>query len=389
MEPSGRRRGDRPGALRQMRVTVLVGGKFHAIPLAEQLEKRGLLRQIFTSHPAWAFRSDKIDSRRIVTFPLAEAVGQGINRLTGSHSGDYWKAVLFDRFASSRMERCDALFGFASFCLHTMRRKNGACPLLLERACPHILDQAERLQEEALRLGVRHAVDPRTSERMLAEYALADRIVVPSNFSRNSFLRRGFDPAKVRLAPLSGKFPAPAAPPNREDQSVFRLLFVGGSFLRKGLIYLLRAWDGLRLKEAELVLRASDIPELPEVRKILGNPTIRLIPHSADLALLYSQASAFCLPSIDEGFGMVVLEAMSYGLPVIVTENVGAADCIRDGVEGFIVKIRDAAALEEKILSLYENKAKRLAMGEAAAKRTLKYTWDVYGDAVAGILSDF
>ena len=371
-----------------MKVTILVGGKWQAIQLGEQLEARGHLQSIITSHPRWAFRSPKIDPKKTIHFPLAEIAAQGINRLSRSDGGYYWKALLLDRFASGRVEDCDLLFGFASFCADTMRRHKGKRALALERACPHILEQAAILGEEASRLGLTHREDPRIVGRMLAEYELADVIVVPSKFSQNSFLARGFDPKKVRVATLAAKFPPPGASPIRENQGVFRLLFVGGNFLRKGLIYLLRAWDGLGLKNAELVLRASDLLMTSEVKRILSNPTVRIVGHQADLTPLYSEASAFCLPSVDEGFGYVVLEAMSHGLPVIVTRNVGATDCLREGVDGFIVNIRDPEALREKILYLYEHAGERKSMGEAARTQALKFTWDAYGDAITRIFSE-
>ncbi len=371
-----------------MRVTIVVGGKWQAIQLGEQLEARGHLQSIITSHPRWAFQSPKIDPKKTLHFPLAEIVAQGINRLSRSDAGYYWKALLLDRFASRRVAGCDLLFGFASFCADTMRHHKGKRALALERACPHILEQAATLGEEASRLGLTHTEDPRIVDRMLAEYDLADVIIVPSKFSQNSFLARGFDPKKVRIATLAAKFPPPGASPNREGRTVFRLLFVGGNFLRKGLIYLLRAWDGLGLKNSELVLRASDLLMTSEVRRILANPTVRVVGHQADLTPLYSSASAFCLPSVDEGFGYVVLEAMSHGLPVIITRNVGAADCVREGMDGFVVNVRNPEALREKIVYLYEHAGERKSMGEAARAQALKFTWDAYGNEIMRIFSE-
>lgn len=368
-------------------VTILVGGKFYALQLAEQLEKRGCLGKVITSHPRWAFKSPKVDPRRIICFPIAEAVAQAAGRLSAPRAGEYWKAVLLDRFASTRLDDCGILQGFAGASLHSMRRKKGACPLVLERACPHILDQAATLREEASLFGLDARLDSRMVDWMIAEYALADRIVVPSRFSQSSFIARGFDPQRVPVVSLSGKFPPPEKPIDRRGRTVFRFLFVGGSFLRKGLIYLLRAWDGLGLKSAELVLRASDLPNVPEVRKLLRNPTVRRVDPVEDLGSLYVEASAFCLPSVDEGFGMVVLEAMSYGLPVLLTRNVGAADCVRDGVDGFMVAARDARALQEKILDLYQNEERRLSMGEAAREQSRKHTWDSYGESITQTLS--
>ena len=98
----------------------------------------------------------------------------------------------------------------------------------------------------------------------------------------------------------------------------------------------------------------------------------------------YSQASVLVLPSIEEGLALVQAQAMACGVPVIATENTGAADLFTDGVEGFIVPIRDARAIGEKILTLYENPAMREQMGEAALARVRKIGgWDDYGERAA------
>ena len=100
----------------------------------------------------------------------------------------------------------------------------------------------------------------------------------------------------------------------------------------------------------------------------------------AELRKHYSQASVLVLPSIQDGFGLVQAQAMACGVPVIATENTGAADLFTDGVEGFIVPIRDARAIREKILALYENPATREEMGEAALAQVRKIGgWDDYG----------
>jgi glycosyltransferase involved in cell wall biosynthesis len=75
------------------------------------------------------------------------------------------------------------------------------------------------------------------------------------------------------------------------------------------------------------------------------------------------------LPSLEEGFGLVVLEAMRAGLPVIITSAVGAKDFVTDGVEGWVVPPADPQALSEKIRWMQLHPTERQAMGRAAAQR--------------------
>jgi len=99
------------------------------------------------------------------------------------------------------------------------------------------------------------------------------------------------------------------------------------------------------------------------------------------LAYYYSQASIFVLPSIEDGFGLVLAEAMACGLPIVATTNTGAPDLITDGVEGFIVPIRNPLALREKVLRLYEDPVLREEMSAAALRRAHGLGgWKSYAD---------
>ncbi|HLL47503.1 MAG TPA: glycosyltransferase family 4 protein, partial [Longimicrobiaceae bacterium] len=94
----------------------------------------------------------------------------------------------------------------------------------------------------------------------------------------------------------------------------------------------------------------------------------------------YRRATVFCLPSIDEGFGMVVLEAMSFGLPVVASSHVGAAELMRSGVDGLTFPVRDVEALAEHLTTLYRDRALARWMGENALQTSQQYDWNRYTD---------
>lgn len=87
---------------------------------------------------------------------------------------------------------------------------------------------------------------------------------------------------------------------------------------------------------------------------VAQNPRIRIVGHVPKLELAgdYNESSVFVLPSLADSYGLVTLEAMACGLPVVVTENSGSKEAVRDGVDGFVVPIRDIKALKEKLLLL-------------------------------------
>jgi len=78
---------------------------------------------------------------------------------------------------------------------------------------------------------------------------------------------------------------------------------------------------------------------------------------------------------------MVQAQAMACGLPAVITTHTGGEDIVRNGVDGFIVPIRDVSALKEKILYFYENEEARRTMGASALNRVKHgFTWKDYGE---------
>jgi len=95
------------------------------------------------------------------------------------------------------------------------------------------------------------------------------------------------------------------------------------------------------------------------------------------------------LSSVNEGFGITALEAMAHGRPVIVAEGAGSHDVVRNGVDGFIVPVRDPDAIAEKIDWFKDNPDKLREMGKEAQKTARKYSWDKieqhYQEVYAGV----
>ena len=304
--------------------------------------------------------------------------------LRNSSIWTYYAFEVFDRWVARHLPECDIVWAWAGWAIHTFREARRRHVItVLERSCPHIEHQVQLLDEESRSLGGgREVVSSWLYQRMLEEYELADYIAVPSTYSLNSFLERGFKRSRLLMIPLSAGLPAHPSDSTREKGREFTVLLVGGDWdYRKGLYYLLQAWRRLQLPNAKLLIR-SEVPN--RFHELALRDDVMILPHLSppELVALYRRVSVFCLPSVDDGFGMVVLEAMREGVPVIVTENVGAKDLIRDGEQGFIVPIRDPDALKEKIEYFYRNEEQRLQMGMAARRLAEVYTWDRYGDQV-------
>ena len=366
-----------------IRVTISVHARYLAFHLAKGLQDHGLLDAIYTIYPKFKLSSYHLRSNVIKSFPLFGALryiehGFGIQRF------DDIFADAFSFSVARALKKPDskhwifhALSGYAERPMLKAQRM-GAIGVI-ERGCPHIDVQRKLIAEEQSRLlGVKIAPHYKyVYDRMKREYDAADYIAVPSRYSQRSFIEEGIDPKKVLVVPICREknvmFPRT---PKKLDH--FTVLCTGGNFYRKGLFYLLEAWRKLNLEDAELIFK-GDVPK--EFEYLLQSKNItRITRHLSDeeMADLYTKAHVFTLPSIDEGFGMVVAEAMAAGLPVIVSENVGAADGIENGKEGFVVPIRSSDALAEKIKFFYDHPDWIQRMGDAVLEKSVLYAPEVF-----------
>jgi len=152
------------------------------------------------------------------------------------------------------------------------------------------------------------------------------------------------------------------------------VIFAGQLTQRKGISYLFRAIEKIKGPDLELVLagREAGSPEAFEfyrhVYRHLGDLS------QAELAEAFRSSDVLVLPSLIEGMGLVVLQAMACGVPVIVTAN-GPGDLVRDGIDGFVIPIRDADAIADRIEVLRADKDLREEMGKAARERALEFSW--------------
>ncbi|MGQ9865247.1 MAG: glycosyltransferase family 4 protein [Pseudanabaenaceae cyanobacterium] len=263
-----------------------------------------------------------------------------------------------------------------------VRAQNLGAKTVLERGSSHITYQNRLLAEEGEIWGVPlPQTHPIIWERELQGYELCDRVCVPSRFAEQTFLSMGFPASKILSLPLGTSLKEFYPVPKADD--TFRIVHAGMLNLRKGIPYLLQAFFELKLPKAELWLLGSIEPEiLPFLQKYRCDSIVwqGKQPQSR-LHWFYSQCSVFTLVSVEDGFGVVIPQAMACGLPVIHTPHTGGPDIVRDGIDGFCVPIRDVAALKEKILFLYENPDRLREMSQNALQRAqTALSWEQYGE---------
>jgi len=370
-----------------MKVTISVGGRFHAFSLAQQLLKQEYLAWLITSYPKFEVVKYGIPREKIRSVLVKELVERGWRKLPSSLKNLYDPQYLindtYDVLAKKYIDpKSDIFVGWSSFSLHSLRRaKRMGVIGIVEHCSSHIQYNVAILKEEYDRFGLKpELTHPKNIEKELQEYKEADYISIPSLFVKRTFLEKGIPESKLIHVPYGVDLSQFKQVP--KEDNVFRVVFAGGMTLRKGVHYLLQAFAELKLPNSELLLLGTMNPEMePFFRKYEGN--FRHTGHipQRELYKYYSSGSVFVLASIEEGLAYVQAQAMACGLPVVATTNTGGEDIIRDGQDGFIIPIRDVEKLKEKLVYLYEHPDVREAMGRSAKERVSSgFTWDDYGD---------
>lgn len=299
------------------------------------------------------------------------------NRLGGStnfsRALSHKAKIALDRATARRLEGCDAAVFYSGAGLVTSRacRQHGILSVCQVHHA-HVSEQESILRSEARQCGLPYTpiYSDAQVRRQLQEFDEADVILCPSNTVRESFVRAGMSGERLLVVPhgvdLQQKF-------NIERQVKtqnpgLRVLYVGQLHYRKGLRYLTEALGGLSSSDVELRLVGPDfgLSGLCAASVPSAEPVKTGAKKGAEIAREYADADVFVLPSLEEGFGLVVLEAMCAGLPVIITSAVGAKDFVTDGVEGWIVPPKNPAALRAKVEWMKSHPEDRRKMGLAA-----------------------
>lgn len=256
---------------------------------------------------------------------------------------------------------------------------------VVEAVNSHVDYQEKLLKEEYRALNLPwQPFQQAEKERRIKEYELADYILLPSEFVRQSFIEYGFKPEKLIKVPFGftqlGISQGERIKVRKPGDAV-TILYVGSVSVRKGLIYLIEAFRDLDYANKKLVIvgpkahvTGLENIEIPEGVEFTG--TLK----GADLENAYKSADIFCLPTIEEGLALVLGEALSYGIPIVTTVNSGASDLFDDNKEGFILPIRNSRALQEKMQLLVNDTELYNSMHIAAVKKSSELNgWEETG----------
>jgi glycosyltransferase involved in cell wall biosynthesis len=221
----------------------------------------------------------------------------------------------------------------------------------------------------------------RIADRTLGRWVIrsAEAVIVVSEFTA-SFVR-SLAPDVPTVIVRSGIDRARYSPCRRTSQRTRPVVLTVRRLVpRNGVDVLVNAWQFARLGDRADLSIAGSGPEATRIRNMAdADPSIRLIGYVPDDALpsLYRNADVFVLPSKSgEGFGLVVLEAMASGLPVIATKSGGVIDLVADGVNGRLVPPNDARALARALSELVDVADLRGGLRQGALESVSSISWD-------------
>jgi glycosyltransferase involved in cell wall biosynthesis len=270
---------------------------------------------------------------------------------------------LFDRAVAQVVEPGDVHVGFSLQSLRTFEaaRTRGCAELRLVSPTCHV-DYVRRRYEEAYqRHPIEHSwLDETQCRRARREYELADTIVIASDYVRESFLEAGFSEERLDRFDLSA--PPRFAPGMRPDDGVFRVVYVGALSVAKGTPLLVEAFSRLEAPEAELWLVGGCGTRGMRrwlAARCASDQRIRLAP--GDPLPQLQRANIYVHPSYQDGSPYAPLEALACGVPVIVTEDTGTKEMVREGENGRVISTGSVSSILKALRDARERSLDRRA----------------------------
>jgi glycosyltransferase involved in cell wall biosynthesis len=322
-------------------------------------------------------------------------------RLVGTMRAIAWH----DRIVARRIEKLagkiDIVHTWPLGALETLKTaKRLGIPTVLERPNAHTGFAMEVVQKECDRLGVplppnhEHAHDAEKLQREEAEYQLATRLLCPSEFVVKTFLDKGFRMEQLvrHIYGYDEKVYYPSEAP-RDPKRGLTMISVGVCAVRKGLHFALEAWlKSPASKDGTFLIAGEFLPAYHDkLASMLSHPSVKVLGHRNDVPELLRKSDLLVLPSIEEGFGLVIAEAMGSGCVPLASE---ACTEICDHMKtGLMHKIGDVEALTQHITMLHEDRALLERFRAACLTAAPGVTWTAAGrvllDAYRKTLGDY
>lgn len=405
------------GTMKSSRVVVVHRGARDAYEVSRALAEAGLLEALVTdlywpAERGWAPKATKflpaavrsmlaarhnpgLPSSRVTQTLVSGLLSHALDKLPRApfswrKRATRWTDSCLGRCAGKVARRTNSSLLSYSYYAYDAFSKAGAG--MLFQLHPHPLSLRRILQRElnahpdcanSLKKEWELSLPEKNFRRLVAETQLARSFLVASSFTRGTLVENGIDPDLIRVVPYGidlKKF-SPGESTARSSGPL-KLLFVGTINQRKGIKYLIEALRLLRTKKVHLTVCGRVVDDLSLFNSVAAQVTIRPSVSYTELLQAYRAADLFVLPSVAEGFGQVLLEALACGLPILSTTRTAAPDLVDESVQGFVVEPGRPDLLAGRITWALEHRTTINEMRCAARQRAEQFTWQRFREAV-------
>ncbi len=394
--------------MKKITVTIAHPGTQHALKLAKELSKDGYLDK-YISTLVWSDRNfliriiktlvpklylkisnrvlSDVPLRELKTFPLIELkliLNKFLKKKLPESKLYYIKNKSFQlALNDKRILESDIIIGFdtSSWILVDLAKKNGQ-KFILDQSTGHSIEMLHVYKQLNLQYPewAKHITEKENKflELEKFEYDNATYIVVASTFTKQTLIKHGINEQKILLNPYGVDLTRFYCHPKEIKQKKI-FLFIGNVDVRKGIPFLLECWKDANFQHSELWIVGPVANEIKE--KLEKEESVKVFGKiiNAQLSEIMKQAHVFVFPSFFDGFGLVILEAMASGLPVITTTATAGTDLIENGKEGFVITPGNHEQLIECLHFFNQNPKEIAIMGKQARLKAEKYTWKEYG----------
>ena len=293
-----------------------------------------------------------------------------------------YHGIIFDDYVCDIKEamQSDAFLGVGCASYRQMReiKANGG-KVATSWWNTHYKNAQKILNEEYPKYGLQAPqIDPLLIARADKEQPLSDVIIAPSEQCAETYRQQGLKNVKVVNFGVDSNLYKPSD--NAVTDLSFSVLFGSGNWVRKGLPYLLLAWNKLHFNDGMLTVLGTELRQAVYRTKVLGWVADAMVPK------VFSKSKIFCFPTLEEGQALVTLQAMASGMPLITTRESGAP--IEDGKEGLIIPTRDPDAIAKALTYYHDNPSEIKRMGANARQKAEQMPWSKFGDGVIDVLEE-
>jgi glycosyltransferase involved in cell wall biosynthesis len=340
-------------------------------------------------------RAYAVDSKKLHTYPNCEIIrliGKALN-LNLIHTDTLYRNL--DHAVEKNLHRhatLKSVYAYEDGSYATFREaKKRGIRTIYELPIAYWKTAHTLLAEEALRypewkptIGAMYD-NAEKCARKEAEIELADVIICPSDFVLKSIPEKIRSQKRCHLAHYGTKVQQLSI--ENHNEGPLRVLFVGSMSQRKGLADLFEAMKLLPKKACQLQVLGTPLMPISFYKKAYSDfELLSPRPHCQVMECM-SQADVLVLPSIVEGRALVQLEALSCGLPLIITPNTGGEDLIDPGQTGFLIPIRSPEAIAEKITWLLDDRDACLRMKTRCLQKAFEVDWRYFRAKIKHILT--